>query len=227
MKPDTDPKTIATLAIMVILAIVFWNSPVLYPVKAFVVLLHELSHGLAAILSGGKIDRIELSSNLGGVCWSSGGLRAVVLPAGYLGSIFFGGLILVVAARTRYDKIISLVIGCVVILITALYVRSAFGLGFGFLFGSGLIAVSFFFSEGVNDLILKFLGVTSSLYAVIDIKEDLISRTVPGSDAYAMAQEFFFPPVFWGVFWILIALVATAVFLRLAVTSRRLSENRR
>ena len=73
-----------------------------------------------------------------------------------------------------------------------------------------------FLPEAVNDIWLKFLGLTSTMYAIIDIKEDLISRTVPGSDAYALSNELFLPPVFWGVLWIIIALLATGFFIILA-----------
>lgn len=218
MARSFDGKTVGTLVLMFVFVTVFWHSPLIYPVKVFVVLLHEVGHGLAAELTGGDVERIELSSNLGGVCWSRGGSRLAVLPAGYLGSMVFGGAILVAAARTRYDKQIAFAIGALMIVLAIWLVRSAFGIAFCLLFGVAMIASARFLSEKSNDLILKFIGLTSSLYAVIDIKEDLISRTVPGSDAYAMSKEFFGPPVFWGVLWILIALVGTAFFVRLAAS---------
>lgn len=214
---NVDSKTLLIVIAMVVLAIAFWDSPLIFPIKAFVVLLHELSHGLAAVVTGGHIERIELSANLGGVCWSRGGLRAAVLPAGYLGSMLWGGVILVGAARSRHDKVFSAIIGVVVLVTTVMFVRTVFGIAFGLLFGGGLIAVALVFSPWVNDVLLKLLGVTCSLYAVIDIKQDLISRTIPGSDAYVMSEEFFFPPVFWGVFWIVIALAFTMLFLWLSI----------
>lgn len=209
-----------TLSVMFVLATLFWNWSFMYPIKVFVVLLHELGHGLAAILTGGEISHIELSSNLGGVCWSRGGIRLVVLPAGYLGSMIFGGLIMVGAARTRYDKYIAVAVGAVVLLVTALFVRTAFGVIFGLIFGAALILAGRFLSEQINDLLLKFLGLTSAMYAIIDIKEDLISRTVPGSDAYAMSQILPLPPVFWGVLWIVIAVVVALFLFWLASANR-------
>lgn len=216
MAKKVDFKVLGTLVAMVVVAIVFWDWKFLYPIKVFVVLLHELGHGLAAVLTGGEIAKIELSSNLGGVCWSRGGSRLVILPAGYLGSMLFGGLILVAAARTRFDRFISMGIGGVVILVTAAYVRTTFGLVFGLLFGVVMILVGKFLPEKVNDTLLKFLGLTSTMYAIIDIKEDLISRTVPGSDAYAMSEILPLPPVFWGVLWILIAVVVSGFLLYFA-----------
>ncbi|MBN2359834.1 MAG: M50 family metallopeptidase [Deltaproteobacteria bacterium] len=215
-----DWKVLGTIGAMFALVLFFWDWSFLYPIKLFVVLLHETGHGLAAVLTGGSIDHIEISSNLGGVCWSRGGWRLLVLPAGYLGSMFFGGLILIVSARTRHDRYISMVLGALVVVLTLWFVRNAFGFAFGLLFGVAMVAAGKFLSERFNDVLLKFLGLTSSLYAIIDIKEDLISRTVPGSDAYAMSQELFLPPVFWGVLWIALALIASSWFVWIAVTTR-------
>ena len=216
MAKTVDLKVLGTLVAMLVVAVVFWNWKFMYPIKVFVVLLHELGHGLAAVLTGGEIDNIQLSQNLGGVCWSRGGMRLVILPAGYLGSMLFGSLILVAAARTRYDRYISMVVGAIVVLVTAAFMRSMFGVIFGLIFGGAMILAGKFLSEKVNDIILKFLGLTSIMYAIIDIKEDLISRTVPGSDAYKMAEILLLPPVFWGILWILIAVVVSALMLWVA-----------
>lgn len=70
--------------ILFLAALYFWDTAVVLPVKYLTVFFHELSHGLAAVLTGGQIVRIELSRNLGGVCWTAGGIRFIVITAGYL-----------------------------------------------------------------------------------------------------------------------------------------------
>jgi hypothetical protein len=209
------------LAAMFLVAALFWDWWFIYPIKMFVVLLHELSHGLAAVLTGGGIERIIISPDLGGLCVTRGGWDLLVIPAGYLGSMVLGGAILLAAARSRADRLLAGLIGGAVLLVTVLFVRSWFGLIFGVLFAAALIACARFASERINDLLLRFLGLTSMLYAVIDIKEDLISRTVPSSDAWAMSQRFFLPPVFWGVLWMILALGAAVVVVFLAVRRAR------
>jgi hypothetical protein len=210
------PRELTILVGLVALALVFWSSWLLYPVKVFVVLLHELGHAAAAVLTGGEVVRIELSSDLGGVCWSRGGWRLAVLPAGYLGSMVFGGLILVAASRVREDALLAAGLGAGVLALTLALVRTPFGVLFGLLFGTALLLAAWGLPRAANDLLVKFLGLMSILYAVIDIKEDLIVRTVPGSDAYAMSRELFLPPIFWGGLWMLLALAAAVVFLTLA-----------
>lgn len=51
---------------------------------------HELSHGLAAIFTIGKIHRIYLKFNGAGLCQTIGGIRIVVLLAGYAGAVLWG-----------------------------------------------------------------------------------------------------------------------------------------
>jgi len=68
-KGELSTKTnVAILAGMFIVSIIFWNTIVLYPLKLFVVGLHELSHGLTAVLVGGKIDHIQIDRRIGGYC---------------------------------------------------------------------------------------------------------------------------------------------------------------
>lgn len=208
-RPPVDWRQLGLIAGLCAFAILFWDWPFLYPVKVFVVLLHELGHATAAVLTGGTVLKIELSSDLGGVCWSAGGWRLLVLPAGYLGSMALGGLLLIAASRVERDRILSYVVGAFVLIVTIVLVRSLFGLLFGVLFGAAMVAAGRFLSDAINDVLLKFLGATSCLYAIIDIKDDLIVRTVPGSDAYQMSKELFLPPVFWGILWIAIAAVST------------------
>jgi len=215
--PAIDFRQLGLLAGMFVIAAVIWDWWILFPVKAFVVLLHELCHGFAAVLTGGSIVQIVVTPDLGGVCTTRGGWDLLVIPAGYLGSMAVGGAILLAASRTRADRVITAVIGGAILLVTLLFVRSWFGFAFGMLSGAALAAMARFAPEWACDLLLRFLGLTSMLYAVIDIKEDLVTRTVPSSDAWAMSQRLFLPPVFWGVFWLVLAAGSAAFVVWLSV----------
>ena len=210
-----DWQTLGILAGMFLIALIFWNTIFIYPIKLFVVILHEFSHGLAAILTGGSIVKIEVDQRIGGVCYTRGGSLFIVASAGYLGSILWGGLILIIASRTKHDKILGMAIGGLLILLSILYIRNLFGFLFTAGFGAALAAISYFASNHIVDMLMKFLGMTSCLYVLIDIKEDLIQRTNIGSDADAIAQllgaQALSLPI--GIFWILLALAAFAFFL--------------
>lgn len=201
------------LIVIFIIIGALWNTPVVYPLKIFVVFMHELSHGLAAIATGGRIKEIVVVSQQGGHTVTIGGSRFWTLTAGYLGSLVWGGLILILAARTHLDKLLNILIGLGMILVSIFYVRNGFGLIFGIGFGGTLIVVGRFLSEPINDWLLRTIGLTSCLYAVLDIKSDVLDRAYLRSDAQMLAELTYIPTIVWGVLWITIALVGALFFL--------------
>ncbi len=196
-----------SIATLFILSLFFWSSFLLYPIRLWVVMLHELSHGIGALLTGGSIVRIAIAPDESGVCYTMGGWPGVIIPAGYLGSMLWGSAILLISSRTRYDRHLSGALGVLWIFVTALWVRNIFGIVLGLSTAIIFGVLSRWGNSRINDGVLRFIGLASIFYAIIDIKDDLIVRTVPGSDAWAMSQQFFLPPVFWGVFWVVIAIL--------------------
>src|SRR5690606_42106244 len=67
-----------------------WDTPAVYPLRIFVVLLHEISHGLAAVATGGSIVRIGLSPDEGGATYTLGARARLTLSAGDPGSLAWG-----------------------------------------------------------------------------------------------------------------------------------------
>jgi hypothetical protein len=193
-----------------------WGTVVVAPLKIFVVLMHEISHGITAILTGGSIESIEINSRQGGVCVTRGGSRFLTLSAGYLGSMLWGGLILLLASRTKLDRYVSMTIGGFLILMTIFYIRSGFGIAFTLAFAGGMIAMGRKLPREVNELVLQVIGITSCLYAVLDILDDVLERPGIGSDADMLADVTGIPGVVWGVIWITAAVLASGLFLILA-----------
>lgn len=197
------------LAAIVVPVILLWSTPIVWPLKILVVFFHELSHGLAAILTGGSIVKIEVVAQQGGVCCTAGGSRFITLSAGYLGSLLWGGLVLLAASSTRRDRGVAVGLGAIIVGATLLWVRPVFSFGFGFHVAAGLvlIAVGWLLPDAVSDLVLKVVGVTSCLYVIPDIWSDTIARSQLRSDARMLAEMTHIPTVVWGGLWILAALV--------------------
>lgn len=192
---------VALLVVMVGVSVYLWNTLLLYPIKLFVVLLHELSHGLAAVATGGEIVSIEVSERIGGVCKYRGGNPLVVASAGYLGSLFWGGLILVAAARTRASRGIALTVVLVMMIATVLWIRNTFGVYYTAGFAIVLLLMSRYLPQWMLRLVLQFLGTASCLYVLVDIYEDLIVVYQEGSDADALMSLTGIPAVLWGILW--------------------------
>jgi peptidase M50B-like protein len=162
--------------------------------------------------------RIELSSHQGGLCYTLGGNTFIILSAGYLGSLLWGGIILVASARMKYDKEIVSILGAILLGVGVVYVRPIFSFGFPFciVLGFALIMSGRHLSGGFNDTLAKIIGLTSCLYAAIDIISDGISRSIPCSDANALARLYLLPGWLWSFIWLVIAIVGTGFFLLVA-----------
>lgn len=196
-----------------------WSTVFVWPLRLFVVLLHEVSHGLAAVATGGRIVSIELSPAEGGLCTTAGGWAVVVLSAGYLGSALWGALLLVLGFRgtPRAHRALAALIGVALVLLTLVYVRSAFGFLYGLSAGVLLVGVARWLPDGASSFILRVLGVTSLLYAPWDIVSDLILRSVPASDASALARMTGIPALAWGVAWLAASVLVGLLALRRAI----------
>ena len=194
-----------------------WDTPIVYPLKVFVVLLHEISHGIAALATGGTIQAIELDPAQGGVCYCPGGNAFLTLSAGYLGSLGWGALLLMGArAGARPSRWIVGAVGLMVVVLTLLYVRNSFGFGFGLLFGLALFASAAKLPARANRVLLTTLGLTSCLYAILDIKSDIIDRPELQSDARMLAEMTGVPTMVWGFLWIGIAVTVALMLFRKA-----------
>jgi hypothetical protein len=79
-----------------------------------------------------------------------------------------------------------------------------------------MIAAGKYLSEESNDFILKVIGLTSCLYAILDIKSDVLDRSYLRSDARMLAELTYLPTMFWGLLWIAIAVIAAVFFLLVA-----------
>ena len=216
---------IRLIGIFIVIAFL-WNTQIVYPLKIFVVFMHEVSHGLAAVATGGSIKEIQIVAQEGGHAITAGGSRFWTLTAGYLGSLMWGGLILILAARTQLGKLISAVIGIGMILISVFYLRNTFGFLFGVGFGAVLILVGRFLPESINEWLLRVIGLTSCLYAILDIKSDVLDRSHLRSDARMLHEEVtpYIPTVVWGVLWMAIAIAVTLWVLYIAGKGRERQE---
>mmetsp|Transcript_22342 Transcript_22342/g.25888 ORF Transcript_22342/g.25888 Transcript_22342/m.25888 type:complete len:210 (+) Transcript_22342:143-772(+) len=164
-----------------------WNTFILKPMKLIAVFVHELGHATMCWLTGGQVKGIEVYTNEGGVTKYTGGIRLCVIPAGYLGGALFGGFFVAMCG----DRIASTVCASVFVfsLIVSLF-YSPNGVLVGLSIGFALVTAVFIFIEWfvwgpILQFVVLYYGVTIGTFSVYDIYDDLITRTVDGSDAKA------------------------------------------
>jgi hypothetical protein len=140
-----------------------------------------------------------------------------MLSAGYLGSLAWGILLLESArAPNRWLRRIVGAVGAFVMAIAVLFLRNAFGIAFSLAFGAALILASRRLTPRANAMLLTVLGLTSALYAVLDIRSDILQRPELESDAHMLFELTGIPTVVWGVAWSAVAVLASGWALRRA-----------
>jgi len=186
-----------------------WPTVWVYPLKMFVVLLHEASHALAALVSGGLVDRIVLDPREGGAAYARGGSPFFMLSAGYLGSLIWG-LVLLWAARTTPARARTIVNGLAIFIlaIAIAFIRGPFGFLFAAASGAILFIAARKLPQGALVVLLTVLGLTSALYAILDIRDDILRRPHLPSDAYMLSELTGIPTLVWGFTWGAVALLA-------------------
>jgi hypothetical protein len=210
------PRRLVLPLVLAAATLLLWGTPVVYPFRLFVVFLHEVSHGIAAVATGGQVVSIGMN-DAGGVCYTRGGWRLLILNAGYLGSLLWGAFFLVLGARRTRARAVVAMIGAFTLLITLGYVRTWFGFLYGLAAGLVLVAVAAKLRPVVSETLLAALGATSVLYAVWDVAADVLVVHSGQSDASALARLTLVPAIVWGAAWVaLSAVVLVQVLRRLA-----------
>ena len=196
------------------LVVALWDTRAILPLKLLTVFLHELSHGLAAWLTGGEVVSFDLTPDQGGTALTRGGNRTAILSAGYLGSLACGAALLLTSLNSRADRAVTAALGLGLIAITLVYMRGLFPMGFGLATGTALLAISRFLPHQASDLVLRLIGLTSLIYVPLDIFSDTIARAHLRSDAAMLADHLGGGTRAWGGLWLALSLATIALCLR-------------
>lgn len=194
--------------------IVVWNVPqlafMMYPFRLFVTFIHEAGHGLAALVSGGNFIRFEVMANGSGLATTRGGVRAVIIPSGYLGAALFGSGLFYIVNRVPYPRVIAIVLSVALMALSLVYGQtSRIALTVGLAFAGVLLLTAWLASRYVVVFLLNVLAVMTALNAVLDLlflTQHTHARTSDGrvlNDAAAFSQEITprVPPNVWAWAW--------------------------
>lgn len=183
------------LATFFILSFICWNYSFIYPIKVFVVYLHEISHALAALCTGGSVKGIFVSWSEVGATITQEGIFFITALSGYLGSIFWGSLMFYSALSGKYIRTISIIIGSLILLSTIFWVRNTSVVIYIFFFGWGtLFLLTPIISIPAARIVLFFLGGMSSLYSIYDLN-DFFRGEILKTDAGIIATHYIHEPL--------------------------------
>jgi hypothetical protein len=143
---------------------------VTYPIRLLVTFIHEGSHALAALLTGGMPHMMAIQPDGSGVTYTSGGWGAAISTAGYLGATLYGAVLIAALRRGVPGSKLMTVTGVIVGLMTVLLTRNLFGFFWGALLCVGLIAGGRKLSTEAAAWGAGFIGVQCVLNALFDLR---------------------------------------------------------
>ena len=217
--------------IILVAAVVLWNTVIMKPLKLFAVFLHELGHSLMAVVFGYGIQGLRIDLNESGYALTlpkNGFSAFMIANGGYLGSLLFALLILYLK-RTPIKKFI---LGSTAILLLGVSIKygdSVFTILYSAIFAGFVLILYMVHNEKLNEWVIDIIGISSVAYAIYDTFVDTVllqlnlrlhliqgwKTTQPLTDAVQLQNMTHVPAFIWGLLWLVISLVAVnAVLLK-------------
>jgi Peptidase M50B-like len=208
-----------------------WRAPVVgllfYPFRLLNTFVHELCHGVAAMLTGGSFERFAVFSNREGLAHVRGGSRLIVASAGYLGSALFGGALILLSATELAVQTILISMGAGLAVVCLLFVRNPFGFLMGLLLAAGLGAAGWYLPDQPATVLFALLAIQLPLESANSLIDLVRLSVIPPrsdqlSDAQYLAKHTHIPALIWALLWFATALAIMVVTVTLAFRDRYL-----
>jgi hypothetical protein len=181
--------------------------------------IHELSHALAGLLSGGQVHSIHIDASSGGLTEIVGGSHWLVGPAGYVGASIVGAVII---WFSRSEKGAQNTLRALAVLLTlglVFWVRSdAWGIFSGIIWVGVLLGAATFLKGLPLLFAAQFVGIAecfnslNSLYDLVWVTTDPMAH----SDALIMQRYTHVPAIVWAFGWCVVSLSLIVICLRRA-----------
>ena len=244
---DAKPQ-VWLLLLATAITIVLWFLPygnwVVYPIRLFVTFIHESSHALMAVLTGGSVQSLTISADTSGLTYSApSGLLGGLLTssAGYIGTTVFGVVMLYLVRKNfSPNKILTalgIFVGSMLLVFTVVspifnflslqvaYSSVLFTILAGGILAAGLIAIGIFSDIRLARFAVAFLAVQCLLNAIMDqITLLVVNSPFAGSDvandAANMANATHLPGILWVLIWMGISVAMISLGLRLYAVNK-------
>lgn len=193
--------------ILVIGAAIFMELPLVsVPFKWFESYFHEISHGLAALATGGNVISIQLFLNGAGLCTTQGGSRFVVSFMGYAGATFWGVLLYRVSAvRQGAAKFASSLLILLLLLSLVLWSRDLLTSGIILVLIAILVAKLKLSSSAVLPWFMQFISIIVVLNSVKSPLYLIDGRAL--GDGVSLFELTLIPEIIWVVIWFTIGMI--------------------
>lgn len=190
-----------------------------YPLVYLSTLVHELGHGMAAIIVGGRFDTFHMWSDASGLAEAYGRTnwqQALICAGGLVGPALGAAAGLALSRRPRWARAGLAAIGLFLVWAMIFKVRGVFGLGVAAVIVASTLGVALRGRAGWAQLVLAFLSVQLAL-SVFSRGDYLFEKSAHvggvdrASDAAVMGQMLGGPYWLWGALVGLVSVAALAV----------------
>jgi len=179
---------------------------VLYPLMLFDTMVHEMGHGLTALILGGKLDRLELFTDGSGLAWTAvepGWKQAAVAAGGLLGPPFLAAFAFGAAQHGRAARVWVLGMGAFLLGCLIGFVRGGMAWPFLLLMAIALLVIGIRAKAQLVQvttlvLALELSVLTYSRSDYLFVGSAVINGTKHVSDVGAIAECLGMPYWFWG-----------------------------
>lgn len=225
---------VAVIVSVLIGSFVPFGSTVLYPFTLLATWVHEMGHGLTAVVVGGSFERLEIFSDASGLAYTShragagaGARGAWISLGGLVAPPIVGAIVLGVARGPRRAQIFLVTFAVALLASLAVWVRSVTGFVALPLVAALILVFVRWGGPGERMFMAQFLGLRLALDTVGRGMDYIFtdSATIAGvkrpSDIASVAEGFGGPRVVWSMIVAGFCLLCVASGLWLAFRPQR------
>lgn len=209
------------LSVSIVVTVVLYAVPVFhhiaYPMLLLSTYAHEMGHGIAAILVGGRFEALLLHSDGSGaalmVIPATRTAAAISSAGGLLGAPIVAAILLVLGTRRAWAKAVLIAMAVLSALVVIWVMRTTFGVFFVLSFAGVCLGLARWASAVVQQFWIVFVATQLglSVFSRGDYLFSPYAHTARGrmpSDVMQISEALFAPYWFWGA---LIALMSAGV----------------
>jgi hypothetical protein len=203
---NTTRVFVASVTVTALLYALPIGRTLAWPLVLVSTLVHELGHGLAAAILGGRFESLVIYRDASGAAYWSGTLgrvaTATVAATGLVGPAAAAFALLAFGRTDRGARILLAIVAATLVAVTLLLVRNPFGMAFTAVLAASMLAVMMWAPRASQGVIV-FLAVQLAL-SIFSRGDYLFTRsavTASGvrlSDVAVMSRALVLPYWFWG-----------------------------
>jgi len=224
-------RTKAALVWSIVLTLALYVVPfgqiIGYPLVLLSTLVHEVGHGIAAVLVGGRFERFVMFPDASGMAYSTGvdagWPRAMMAAGGLVGPALGAGVAFIAARRAIWSRALLVALSVALVALLVVVVRNPFGIVFAGLLIAGFGWLGLRASASTAQVATVFMAVQLALSVFsrgdyLFMKEAHTGAGVTPSDVSVMADAVGGPYWAWGLacgaFSVLVLVVGVWAFTR-------------